>query len=136
MQTDLPTTGDHPEYWQEGGSGRLDKVEMDPSPLYMGRVRIDATNYHKIPVPPLRNSTPQAVPQSFGARSAVASYTPPTNDGSKYSAARVKERMGTDGTVRTVQEPKKTPEGLYVRPAGRKRKGMEWDAVRGIWVPE
>jgi hypothetical protein len=35
-----------------------------------------------------------------------------------------------------AQKPKKTPDGLYQRPAGRKRKGMQWDAVRGIWVPE
>lgn len=55
---------------------------------------------------------------------------------SKYSAARVRERISSDGTVAPVTTPKRTKDGLYVRPAGRTRKGMEWDAVRGIWVPE
>jgi hypothetical protein len=54
---------------------------------------------------------------------------------SKYSAARVKERIGADGTVAPVSEPKLTKDGLYVRPAGRTRKGMDWDALRGIWIP-
>jgi hypothetical protein len=54
---------------------------------------------------------------------------------SRYSTARVKERIGHDGTVAPVSEPKKSKDGLYLRPAGRTRKGMEWDAVRGIWVP-
>ena len=54
---------------------------------------------------------------------------------SKYSAARVRERFAHDGTVAPVTTPKKTQEGLYQRPAGRTRKGMEWDAVRGVWVP-
>ena len=31
--------------------------------------------------------------------------------------------------------PKRTSKGLSVRPAGRTHKGMEWDAVKGIWVP-
>ena len=64
-----------------------------------------------------------------------ASAAPPSSD-SKYSAARVRERISSDGTVAPVTAPKRTKEGLYVRPAGRTRKGMEWDAVRGIWVPE
>lgn len=59
-----------------------------------------------------------------------------TADGeSKYSAARVKERIAADGSVQPVSEPKKSKDGLYLRPAGRTRKGMDWDAVRGIWIP-
>ena len=54
---------------------------------------------------------------------------------SKYSAARVKERIGADGTVAPVSEPKKSKDGLFQRPAGRTRKGMDWDAIRGIWIP-
>ena len=53
---------------------------------------------------------------------------------SKYSAARVKERKASDGTVKPVEQPK-LKDGLFLRPAGRTRKGMEWDAVRGIWIP-
>ena len=107
---------------------------------------ISLANYQSIPLPPLRSSTQQTVPQEFSvARAAVASYTPPRSvignpDGlgseSKYSAARVRERIGADGSVAPVSEPKKTKDGLYQRPAGRTRKGMQWDAIRGIWVPE
>jgi hypothetical protein len=118
------------------------KAEMDPTPsMFPGRrgVRIDITNFHQVPLPQLRHSAPQAIPQQFGVRAAVASYRPPSNvnaTDSKYSPASVRERISSDGTVRTVQEPKKTNDGLYMRPAGRTRKGMQWDAVRGIWVPE
>jgi len=27
------------------------------------------------------------------------------------------------------------PDGTFARPSGRQRKGMEWDAVKGIWYP-
>lgn len=121
------------------------KAELEPATASYGRARIDLTNYHQVPVPPLRNSTQQALPREFVSRAAVATYTPPrstvpppsagTSD-SKYSAARVRERISSDGTVAPVTDPKKTKDGLYMRPAGRTRKGMQWDAVRGIWVPQ
>ena len=82
---------------------------------------------------------------STSARSSTSTSARPSNAGSqatntgmsdsKYSAARVRERISSDGTVAPVTAPKQTPDGLYVRPAGRTRKGMDWDAVRGIWVP-
>lgn len=53
----------------------------------------------------------------------------------KYSMASVKQRSANDGTVAPVTEPKITKEGLFQRPAGRTRKGMEWDAVKGVWIP-
>jgi hypothetical protein len=126
------------------------KVELElPHQPFSGGVkrgRIDLSNYHQIPVPLLRNSTQQVIPRELDyARTALATYTPPASTGfgqggglaeSKYSAARVKERIGSDGTVAPVTEPKKTSSGLYQRPAGRTRKGMQWDAIRGIWVPE
>jgi len=111
------------------------------------RVQIDLNNYHLMPMPALRQSSTQIIPQEVAAaRSSVASYVPvrshpfPARAGgsseSKYSAARVRERIAADGTVAPVSEPKKTKDGLYQRPAGRTRKGMEWDSLRGIWVPE
>ncbi len=121
------------------------KTDMEPSPATIAgrKGRTDVPNY-QIPLPPLRNSTQQVVPRELVTRTAVASYTPPAStelsnangSDSKYSAARVRERISADGTVAPVTEPKKTREGLYVRPAGRTRKGMQWDAIRGIWVPE
>jgi hypothetical protein len=128
------------------------KAELElPHQPYGGvrRGRIDLSNYHQIPVPALRNSVQQSMPRELEfARAAVATYTPPSTtttvfgaedmagSESKYSAARVRERIGRDGTVAPVSEPKKTKDGLYQRPAGRTRKGMQWDAIRGIWVPD
>ena len=121
------------------------KAETQPEPISGRRGRtLDLSNYHLIPVPALRNSGQQIVPRYEHARSAVATYTPPSTSyahgaggsESKYSAARVKERISNDGTVAPVTEPKRTADGLYQRPAGRTRKGMQWDAMRGIWVPD
>lgn len=119
------------------------KSEFD-IPHHSGMRRMD--NYSNLQPPPLRSSTTQSIPHEMvAAPNLMASYTPtsrthhpgPDFSGStsKYSAARVRERISADGTVAPVSEPKKTKEGLYQRPAGRTRKGMEWDAVRGIWVP-
>jgi hypothetical protein len=114
-------------------------------------LQVDLNNYHLVPLPPLRTSTQQILPQELSvARASMAAYTPPRTmmgaamggpDGpgdsdSKYSAARVRERISADGTVAPVSEPKKTKDGLYQRPAGRTRKGMQWDALKGIWVPD
>lgn len=57
------------------------------------------------------------------------------NSQSKYSAAKVRERIASDGTVKPVTLPKRDKDGLFMRPAGRTRKGMSWDAIRGMWVP-
>lgn len=107
----------------------------------------DVSRYTMMPPPPLRSTAPQILPQQM-FRPALSTYTPKARiirktepaagssaSESKYSAARIKERIADDGTVAPVSEPKKTKEGLYQRPAGRTRKGMDWDAVRGIWVP-
>jgi hypothetical protein len=56
--------------------------------------------------------------------------------GDRYSADNVRARIGADGSVVPVSAPKKTSDGLYMRPAGRQRKGMEWDAVNGRWIPD
>lgn len=109
-----------------------------------GRVQVSANNYHLIPLPSLRQSMAENVPHELSAaRPAIPSFTParsPTapsrgSSESRYSAARVRERVAADGTVAPVSMPKQSKDGLYLRPAGRTRKGMEWDAVRGIWVP-
>ena len=34
-----------------------------------------------------------------------------------------------------VQMPKRNKDGLYQRPAGRQRKGIDWDGVAGRWIP-
>jgi hypothetical protein len=121
-----------------------------------GQRRLDPNQINSMPLPPLRQS--QAMPHSSNANqpAPVPAYIPPTRthnpvprgsddliskDGSnalsdsKYSAARVRERISSDGTVAPVSEPKRAKDGLFLRPAGRTRKGMNWDAVRGIWVP-
>ena len=54
----------------------------------------------------------------------------------KYSAEAVRARMSSDGSVRPINTPKLTRDGLFMRPAGRQRKGMDWDGVNGMWVPQ
>jgi hypothetical protein len=123
------------------------------------RVHLDMSNYHMIPCPHMQQSTMQPVPAETGVHRSAAYVptrsVPPPVDGcvavstpagtdsdtkedgllSKYSSARVKERIASDGSVMPASEPKKGKDGLYARPAGRTRKGMEWDPLRGIWVP-
>lgn len=81
-------------------------------------------------------SPPSYTPGRRDARG-IESYAPTqtvsTSD-SKYSVARVRERQLPDGCVEPIQR-KKGADGLYQRPAGRARKFMNWDAVRGVWVP-
>jgi len=55
---------------------------------------------------------------------------------SKYSIEKVRAKMLVDGSVLPVGSPKRDKDGLYLRPAGRQRKGMDWDGVIGKWVPE
>jgi hypothetical protein len=53
----------------------------------------------------------------------------------KYTVEKVRERIFPDGSVKPVTMPKQNDKGLYYRPAGRQRKGMDWDAVNGRWIP-
>lgn len=67
----------------------------------------------------------------------IESYAPAQNvsiSDSKYSVARVRERHLPDGCVEPISR-KKGADGLFQRPAGRARKSMNWDPVRGVWVP-
>jgi len=96
---------------------------------------------HQITLPSLRTSTQQSIPRELMQQVVpLASYTPPepmiVASDSKYSAARIKQRKAADGTVAPVSEPKKSKDGSYLRPAGRTRKGMQWDAINGVWVPQ
>jgi len=75
------------------------------------------------------------VPGAIGTPARKNPITPNATSDSKYSAARVKERIFSDGSVVPVTMPKQNKDGLYQRPAGRKRKNMKWDAVRGRWMP-
>jgi len=95
---------------------------------------------HQITLPSLRTSTQHSIPRELMQQVVPVAYTPSepliVASDSKYSAARIKERKAADGTVAPVSEPKKTKAGLYLRPAGRTRKGMQWDAINGVWVPQ
>ncbi len=55
--------------------------------------------------------------------------------GDRYSQSNVNARKKHDGTVIPVSAPKLMPDGTFARPAGRQRKGMEWDAIKGCWYP-
>jgi len=117
------------------------KAEFEMQPIQQGRrgARFDPSNY-VVQMPGLGGGpTKAASPQPVAAprpRAPAFSTASPGVSQSKYSAARVRARISQDGCVAPVSEPKKTKDGLYQRPAGRTRKGMQWDAVRGIWAPE
>jgi hypothetical protein len=141
--------GDRMRAWR-----RLLKVKADfKSPyqfMHNGTWRsidLDPTSCASLPMPGLSATATQRVvePTNMG-QAFVSSYTPshaarypPAGSmlmsDSKYSTARVRDRIAVDGTVAPVTKPKVNKEGLYQRPAGRTRKGMEWDTVRGIWIP-
>lgn len=114
------------------------KLKSDIELKYGMVSRRTAASYTNLPVPALNRATQQAVPKLNYALPTNAGYTPsrPPSSDPKYSTAQVRKRIGNDGTVAPVSEPKKTKDGLYMRPAGRQRKGMQWDSLRGIWVPE
>jgi hypothetical protein len=103
------------------------QVERPAEPTYTPAAR------PKLPFPPPQPQYQQHVPENIPPDAGAGSKQSLSE--SKYSMSRVKERIAADGTVAPVSEPKMTKDGLYQRPAGRTRKGMEWDAVRGIWVP-
>jgi len=121
------------------------RAEFEPD-QYTGRGSAKKYNdsWQNVPCPALRASGAAAIPAHYAYKApSIPTYTPPASthlashvDDSKYSVARVKERIAADGTVAPVTKPKRNKDGTFQRPAGRTRKGMEWDAVRGIWVPE
>mmetsp|Transcript_28636 Transcript_28636/g.42339 ORF Transcript_28636/g.42339 Transcript_28636/m.42339 type:complete len:898 (+) Transcript_28636:174-2867(+) len=78
----------------------------------------------------------QAPTATWDASSPLNKYAITHPSQSKYSAAKVRERIASDGTVKPVTLPKRDKDGLFLRPAGRTRKGMSWDAIRGMWVPQ
>lgn len=127
------------------------KTEFETSTQTYGSYRSSQDSSRQAAIqaqaPPLRHTTPQTLPGKV-RQAAASTYTPavrtprvavnetsPSVSQSKYSAARVRQRISSDGSVAPVSEPKRTKDGLFQRPAGRTRKGMEWDALRGIWIP-
>jgi len=84
--------------------------------------------------PPVETFAPQ--PQGVSMEAGGQVYGKAIDKyGGKYSVEKVRERIFPDGSVIPVQQPKRTKEGLYQRPAGRQRKGMDWDSERGVWIP-
>jgi hypothetical protein len=45
-------------------------------------------------------------------------------------------RMNEDGSFHPRKPPKQNPDGKYARPPGRGPQGMDWDAIRGLYVPK
>jgi hypothetical protein len=103
-------------------------------------------NYHMIAMPNIAVAGAETIPRELDMpRSILPSYVParhsktvePTthDKGSKYTIARVRARISADGSVAPVTLPRRGPDGLYARPSGRTRKGMDWDAINGKWIP-
>jgi hypothetical protein len=53
----------------------------------------------------------------------------------RYSEQNIRARKNSDGTVKAATAPKILPDGTFAKPAGRQRKGMDWDAIKGCWYP-
>jgi hypothetical protein len=113
---------------QEAEGSTASSVQAPPRKSY-------ATNR----VQPVANTAPMRSQMNYSQMAASAKVTgmhPRPSSDSKYSAEAVKARMSADGSVRPINMPKQTKDGLYLRPAGRQRKGMDWDAINGRWVPQ
>jgi len=101
------------------------KAELDvPHHNMRTRVELNLNNYNLIPLPPLRHSAAQNVPQQiYTTTSTYASYIPQarsqqavSQSQSKYSAAKVRARVASDGSVAPVTAPKRDKNGLFIRP--------------------
>jgi hypothetical protein len=55
--------------------------------------------------------------------------------GDRYSEQNIRARKNSDGTVKAATVPRILPDGTFAKPAGRQRKGMDWDAIKGCWYP-
>lgn len=44
-------------------------------------------------------------------------------------------RWTEDGCFFTATAPRQLPDGTFARPSGRRPKGLEWDAIRGLYAP-
>jgi len=111
------------------------KTEFDqppPSRNARGNAGVDMS---KVPAPPLKSTRQGKHKYNMLAPGAIPSKKQHAAlMQSKYSIDKVNARRFSDGSVMPVSAPKKK-DGLYMRPAGRQRKGMDWDAMVGKWVP-
>ena len=69
------------------------------------------------------------------AASTTASSTTSATHQARYSQTAIKNRTYDDGSVAPAVPPKRGDNGLFQRPSGRSRKGMDWDGVHGVWRP-
>lgn len=128
---------------RRGGVPPAADQELPPIPALAG-----ATTAATAVVAPAADapSTPSRAPtttrpSAIRPRPTTSSSSSTTNpsssspSSSKYSQESIRSRIYPDGSIKPVGKPRLTKDGLYQRPAGRKRKGMEWDPHRGVWTP-
>ena len=77
----------------------------------------------------------QVAAQVAAAAPAAASSTNSVTHQQRYSQEAIRNRTYGDGSVAPAVPPKRDDNGLFQRPSGRSRKGMDWDAVHGVWRP-
>ena len=78
---------------------------------------------------------PQAQIAAPAGAAAAASSTNSVTHQQRYSQEAIRNRTYGDGSVAPAVPPKRDDNGLFQRPSGRSRKGMDWDAVHGVWRP-
>jgi len=78
---------------------------------------------------------PQVQVADAAAAPVAASTTNSATHQARYSQTAIRNRTYNDGSVAPAVPPKRGEDGLFQRPSGRSRKGMDWDGVHGVWRP-
>lgn len=125
--------------------GRNSRVSFNPNQLALlpvpsihgsGSAMMPAL-MHNYPMASIPSYVPPvvAMPPAAAMMPSQAQRAKQSASESKYSAANIRARKSADGSIAPATEPKRDSNGLYIRPPGRGRIGMDWDAVRGLWIP-
>lgn len=95
------------------------------------------------PLPPVKSAP---LPMNLSAHYPDHMYSAPPPKFSASSHSKMKQNLSysmkdkkakifSDGSIAPIEQPKRGEDGLFVRPSGRSRKDLKWDATRGRWVP-
>ena len=99
------------------------------------QVTAQATQRALVAYPAAQAPQPQVQMAGDAAASTTASSTNSVTHQARYSQTAIKNRTYDDGSVAPAVPTMRGDNGLFQRPSGRSRKGMEWDGVHGVWRP-
>ena len=99
------------------------------------QVTAQATQRALVAYPAAQAPQPQVQMAGDAAASTTAPSTNSVTHQARYSQTAIKNRTYDDGSVAPAVPTMRGDNGLFQRPSGRSRKGMEWDGVHGVWRP-